>query len=116
MAQASGAMHVARVVGRYTAKSGEHREYVSHLLRRTFRADGKVRHETLANLSPLPAAAIEAVRASLAGKTLLVAGEDLEVTRSLPHGHVAAVLAQAQQIRQAESLGPVGRQRLAGQA
>src|SRR5450756_2434805 len=33
MAQASGAMHVARVVGRYTAKSGEHREYVSHLLR-----------------------------------------------------------------------------------
>src|SRR5664280_1851404 len=47
MAQASGAMHVARVVGRYTAKSGEHREYVSHLLRRTFRADGKVRHESL---------------------------------------------------------------------
>src|SRR5664280_1577510 len=98
MAQASGAMHVARVVGRYTAKSGEHREYVSHLLRRTFRADGKVRHETLANLSPLPAAAIEAVRASLAGKTLPVAGEDLEVTRSLPHGHVAAVLAQAQRL------------------
>src|SRR5664280_1669571 len=54
MAQASGAMHVARVVGRYTAKSGEHREYVSHLLRRTFRADGKVRHETLAKLPPLP--------------------------------------------------------------
>jgi hypothetical protein len=104
-------MHVARVVGRYTAKSGEHREYVSHLLRRTFRADGKVRHETLANLSPLPAAAIEAVRASLAGKTLLVAGEDLEVTRSLPHGHVAAVLAQAQRLGLPNLLGPVGRQR-----
>src|SRR5664280_1357185 len=111
VAQASGAMHVARVVGRYTAKSGEHREYVSHLLRRTFRADGKVRHETLANLSPLPAAAIEAVRASLAGKTLLVAGEDLEVTRSLPHGHVAAVLAQAQRLGLPNLLGPVGRQR-----
>src|SRR5664280_488720 len=110
MAQASGAMHVARVVGRYTAKSGEHREYVSHLLRRTFRADGKVRHETLANLSPLPAAAIEAVRASLAGKTLLLAGEDLEVTRSLPHGHVAAVLAQAQRLGLPNLLGPVGRQ------
>src|SRR5664280_2368635 len=110
MAQASGAMHVARVVGRYTAKSGVHREYVSHLLRRTFRADGKVRHETLANLSPLPAAAIEAVRASLAGKTLLVAGEDLEVTRSLPHGHVAAVLAQAQRLGLPNLLGPVGRQ------
>src|SRR5674536_313605 len=111
MAQASGAMHVARVVGRYTAKSGEHREYVSHLLRRTCRADGKVRHETLANLSPVPAAAIEAVRASLAGKTLLVAGEDLEVTRSLPHGHVAAVLAQAQRLGLPNLLGPVGRQR-----
>src|SRR5665811_1632769 len=110
MAQ-SGAMHVARVVGRYTAKSGERREYVSHLLRRTFRADGKVRHETLANLSPLPAAAIEAVRASLAGQTLPVAGEDLAVTRSLPHGHVAAVLAQAQRLGLPNLLGPVGRQR-----
>src|SRR5660398_206488 len=104
-------MHVARVVGRYTAKSGEHREYVSHLLRRTFRADGMVRHETLANLSPLPAAAIEAVRASLAGKTLVVAGEGLEVTGSLPHGHVAAVHAQAKALGLPGLLGPAGRDR-----
>jgi hypothetical protein len=47
--------------------------------------------ETLANLTPLPQAAIDAVRASLAGKALVVAGEGLEVTGSLPHGHVAAV-------------------------
>ena len=104
-------MHVARVVGRYTTKSGEQREYVSQLLRRTFREDGRVKHETLANLSPLPAAAIEAVRASLAGKTLLVAGRDLELTRSLPHGHVAAVLAQAHALGVPALLGPVGRQR-----
>ncbi len=104
-------MHVARVVGRYKTTSGEQREYVSQLLRRTFREDGRVKHETLANLSPLPAAAIEAVRASLAGKTLLVAGQDLELTRSLPHGHVAAVLAQAHALGLPALLGPAGRQR-----
>ena len=54
---------------------------MSHLLRRTYRDGGKVQHETLANLSALPEPAIEAVRASLAGKTLLVAGEGLEVPR-----------------------------------
>ena len=37
-------------------KSGQPREYVSHLLRRTYRQDGKVKHETLANLSALPEA------------------------------------------------------------
>ena len=81
------------------------------MLRRTFRQDGKVKHETLANLSPLPDAAIEAVRACLAGKTLLAAGEDLELTRSLPHGHVAAVLAQAHALGLPALLGPAGRQR-----
>ena len=54
VAQRSGAMHVAKVTNRYRTKSGEDREYVSHLLRRTFRDGGKVKHETLANLSPLP--------------------------------------------------------------
>ena len=101
-------MHVAKIKTRRVDKSGE---YVSHLLRRTFRQDGKVKHETLANLSPLPEAAIEAVRAALAGKALLVAGEDLEVTRSLPHGHVAAVVAQARALGLPALLGPAGRQR-----
>jgi hypothetical protein len=104
-------MHVARVVGRYRTQSGEQREYVSHLLRRTFRAEGKVKHETLANLSPLPATAIEAVRATLAGKTVVVAGQGLEVTRSLPHGHVAAVWAQANALGLPALLGPAGRAR-----
>ncbi|HYM53066.1 MAG TPA: IS1634 family transposase [Candidatus Dormibacteraeota bacterium] len=111
MTAQSGAMHVARVVGRYTAKSGEQREYVSHLLRRTYRDGAKVRHETLANLSALPAPAIEAVRASLAGKTLVEAGDYLEVTRSLPHGHVAAVYAQARALGLPALLGMPGRER-----
>jgi len=45
-----------------------------------------VRNETLANLSHLPAELIEALRAGLSGKTLLIAGEGLEIVRSLPHG------------------------------
>ena len=95
MTKTPGAMHVATITNRRVDKSGQPREYVSHLLRRTYRDGAAVKHETLANLSPLPEAAIEAVRAALAGKTLMVAGEGLEVTGSLPHGHVAAVHAQA---------------------
>ena len=76
--------------------SGETHEYVSSLLRRSFRKpDGRVGKQTLANLSALPDAAIDAVEAVLKGKTLLDADADaaLAVTRSLPHGHVAPVAA-----------------------
>ena len=43
------------------------RVYETHLLRRSFREDGKVRNETVANLSHLPAEAIDVLRLSLAG-------------------------------------------------
>src|SRR5450756_1878868 len=111
MTKTPGAMHVAKITNRRVDKSGQPREYVSHLLRRTYRDGSKVKHETLANLSPLPDAAIEAVRAALAGKTLVVAGEGLEVTGSLPHGHVAAVHAQAKALGLPALLGPAGRER-----
>ena len=94
-------MHVAKVVRKY-----KDREYTSWLLRRSFREAGKVRHETLANLSALPPAAIDALRAVLAGDTLVAAGEGLEVERSLPHGHVAAVWAMADRLGLAKLLGP----------
>ena len=97
-------MHVSKVVSR----RGE-REYVSWLVRRSFRDGDKVRHETLANLSALPPAAIEAVRASLSGKTLVAAGEGIQTVRSLPHGHVAAVWAQAKALGLPALLGPAGR-------
>src|SRR5664280_2743242 len=84
MTKTPGAMHVAKITNRRVDKSGQPREYVSHLLRRTYRDGAAVKHETLANLSPLPQAAIEAVRAALAGKTLVVAGEGLGVTGSRP--------------------------------
>jgi hypothetical protein len=111
MVKQPGAMHVASITSRHVTKAGTVREYVSHLLRRTYREQGKVKHETLANLSALPGPAIEAVRACLAGKTVLVAGQDLQVTRSLPHGHVAAVVAQARALGLPGLLGPPSRSR-----
>ena len=101
VAQRYEAMHVAKVVRKY-----KDREYASWLLRRSFREAGKVRHETLANLSALPPAAIDALRAVLAGDILVAAGEGLEVERSLPHGHVAAVWAMADKLGLAKLLGP----------
>ena len=94
-------MHIARVVRKY-----KDREYVSFLLRRSFREGDRVRHETLANLSALPPAGIDALRAVLAGEALVGAGEHLEVERSLPHGHVAAVWAMASKLELAKLVGP----------
>lgn len=81
------AMHVAKIERRH----GE-RTYTSWLVRRSFREGQRVRHETLANLSKLPAEAIEAVGRILQGESLLPSAEALRIERSLPHGHVAAVL------------------------
>jgi hypothetical protein len=66
--------------------------YTSHLLRRSYRVGGKVRHENLGNLSHLPIEIIEAVRAMLAGRRLVDLDEEFQIERSLGHGHVAAVL------------------------
>jgi Transposase DDE domain len=98
-------------VRKYQTKDGEDRQSVSHLLRRSFRDGGKIRHETLGNVSALPAAALEALRASLAGETLVVAGSGFELTRSLPHGHLAAVSVMAKSLGLAELLGPPCKER-----
>jgi hypothetical protein len=102
---------VARVVRKYQTKSGEDRESVSHLLRRSFRQEGKIRHETLGNISALPDAALDALRASLAGETLIVAGSGFDLTRSLPHGHLAAVSVMAKKLGVLGLLGPAGKER-----
>jgi hypothetical protein len=91
-------MHVETSRSHQVLKDGTERVYQRHLLRRSYRDGGKVRKETLANLSHLPDDAIEAVRLALAGKTLVDADGGLEVTRSLPHGHVAAVAAMARRL------------------
>ena len=80
------------------------REYTATLLRRSFREDGKVKKETLANLSHLPAEAIEAIRRVLAGETLMAADDAFVIERSLPAGHVNAALAMARRLGLAELL------------
>jgi len=111
MAARGGAMHVARNRRTYTAKSGEQRVYESVLVRRTYRDGGKVRHETLANLSALPAEAVSAIEATLKGERLVPAGQAVTITAAAPHGHVAAVHAAAVKLGLPALLGPAGRQR-----
>jgi transposase len=62
------------------------------LLRESFRADGQVRKRTLANISDWPADQIESLRRVLKGETFPSDGGSLDIRRSLPHGHVAAVV------------------------
>jgi len=104
-------MHVARNKRTYVAKSGEQRVYESVLVRRTYREAGKVRHETLANLSALPPDAADAVEATLKGQRLVPAAAAVTITRSVPHGHVAAVHAMAARLGLPALLGPAGRAR-----
>lgn len=104
-------MHVARNKRTYVTKSGEEKTYESVLLRRTYRDGGKVKHETLANLKALPEASIAAVEATLKGQQLVPAGSEFSITRSLPHGHVAAVAAMAHRLGFPALLGPPGRTR-----
>jgi len=104
-------MHVSTTMRRYTPKDGTERIYRTHLLRRSVREGTKVKNETLANLSHLPDELIEAIRVGLAGETLVVAGSGFEVTRSLPHGHVAAVASAATSLGLVDLLGPPCRER-----
>src|SRR5215472_13602208 len=106
MAVRGGAMHVARNRRTYVAKSGEQRVYESVLVRRTYRDGGKVRHETLANLSALPAEAVAAIEATLKGERLVPAGQAVTIAAAVPHGHVAAVHAMAVKLGLPALLGP----------
>src|SRR5881296_2703627 len=62
------------------------------LLRESIREGSQIRKRTLANLSSWPVSQIEALRRVLRGESLVPATEAFETVRSLPHGHVAAVV------------------------
>jgi hypothetical protein len=79
--------------------------YETTLLRRSYREGGKVRHETLGNLSHLPAHVIELVKRGLAGERLVAAGAAFRIEWSLPHGNVAAVLGTARKLGLERMLG-----------
>ena len=101
MPSRNGAVHVASTTRTYKGKT-----YTTHLLRRTFREDGKVKHQTLGNLSHLPSDLIDAIRRRLLGGQPLLANDGhFEILRSLPHGHVAAVLGAIRNIGFEEILG-----------
>jgi hypothetical protein len=93
MAVARSGMHVAKIKRRH----GDN-EYVSHLVRRSVREGKRVRHETIANVSKLPREAIQALTLALRGVRLLAVGEAFQIRRSLPAGHVDAVLAMARRL------------------
>src|SRR5712672_1985377 len=77
------------------------------LLRESYRQDGKVKNRTLANLSAWPEARVDALARVLKGQPPAAALDGaFEITRSLPHGHVAAVLGTARQLGLDELIDP----------
>ena len=77
------------------------------LLRQSYREDGKVKNRTLANLSGWPQEKVDDLRRVLKGQSpKLDLTQAFDITRSLPHGHVAAVLGSAQRLGMPELIDP----------
>ena len=78
------------------------------LLRESYREAGQVKNRTLANLSAWPEAKVDALTRVLKGQPPPAAPleEAFEITRSLPHGHVAAVLGTARRLGLDELIDP----------
>ena len=94
-------MHVVKVISRQ-----QDREYVSYLLRQSYREGDQVKKRTIMNLSALPIHIIDAIRRGLAGDPLLPDAGAWTIARSWPHGHVAAVLGTARQMDLERLLDP----------
>ena len=92
----------------YVAKVPNRGSPPAVLLRESYREAGKVRNRTLANLSSWPEAKVDALAAVLKGQPSAAAAAEgtFEITRSLPHGHVAAVLGTARRLGLEELIDP----------
>ena len=92
----------------YVAKVPNRGSPPAVLLRESYREDGKVKNRTLANLSSWPEAKVDALSRVLKGQppAASLAGA-FEITRSLPHGHVAAVLGTVRELGLEELIDPV---------
>jgi Transposase DDE domain len=77
------------------------------LLRESYREGGKVKNRTLANLSSWPEAKVEALSRALKGLPPAVLEGMVDITRSLPHGHVAAVLGTIRELGLEELIDPL---------
>ena len=93
MAKRSGTAHVVTTTRKYKDKV-----YRTHLLRRSFREDGKVKNETLGNLSHLSEPLIDLIRRSLQGETFVPLDQAFEVVGSRSHGAVHAVATAMQRL------------------
>jgi len=100
MSERGGAVHVVTTRRRYKG-----RVYATHLLRRSYREDGRVKNETLGNLSHLPAPVVDLVRRALRGEAFVAVAERLEVLGSRPHGHVQAVRLAMQRLGMESLIG-----------
>jgi hypothetical protein len=96
----TGTAHVVTTTRKY-----KDRVYRTHLLRRSYREDGRVKNETLGNLSHLPDALVEVIRRSLQGETFVPLGQTFEISRSRAHGHVQAVATAMQRLGFASLIG-----------
>ena len=97
--RATSAIHVVT-----NRREGKGREYVTHLLRRSYREGGQVKNETVGNISHLPEELVEVIRAALRGEPVGVLSDAFEIERSLPTGHVTAALAMARRLELARLL------------
>ncbi len=112
MIRNGGKVHVVRVSKTgYVDKQGRRKDYSSAYLRRTYRDAGKVKNETVANLSALPDHVIDLIDAGLKGQQMVPADAAVTITGSAPHGHAAAVHAMAKELGLPALLGPAGRAR-----
>lgn len=93
MPSRSGSIHVATTKRLYKGTF-----YRTHLLRRSYRVGSQVKHETLGNISHLPEELIELIRRFLAGERFVETKATFQIERSLPHGHVEAVLGMIRQL------------------
>ncbi len=68
------------------------------LLRQSYREGNRVRKRTIANLTPLPPDVIEILRRALRGEKLVPCDQAFAIERSIPHGHVQAILGTIRKI------------------
>ena len=96
-------------VGMYVATVPNRNSPPAILLRESYREDGKVRNRTLSNISDWPVEKIDALRQVLKGATVPApAADSFEISRSLPHGHVAAVVGSLRQLGLDTLIDPLG--------
>jgi hypothetical protein len=99
--------YLARIAVMYITRVPNRDSPPAVLLRESYREGGKVKNRTLANLSSWPEAKVEALSRALKGLPPAGLQGMVEIARSLPHGHVAAVLGTARQLGLEEVIDPV---------